>query len=280
MTDHLTIYTGGPLANSAHLVIAGNGVFTLNRFLGCAFPTLQLACTIRGLPALPLRPLLVSLLGKHPASVATSMQPFQPTYHVVTPESPLPTLDVGRLYQYVIAHNGVFLLARTRDMELCLPLAEGSLPSLAAVTPFFRFLHPRVGELVVEDLLARARSAYRAEEGWQERLFYLLRSGPTWAIHEPEQIATARSVAATGVTAEYYETVLEGHSHQTMEAFFSSGDDESELDRVGIFFVLGRILTQPEILTRVCLHGYSWTLPAAHFFQLPAHIHDAAWRAR
>ena len=70
--------------------------------------------------------------------------------------------------------------------------------------------------------------------------------------------------------------LIEGHSHHEMRAYFSPTDDHDELIHGGfkVYFVIGRIHEKPQILTRVCVHGYSWEVPAATFFALPAGIED------
>ena len=71
--------------------------------------------------------------------------------------------------------------------------------------------------------------------------------------------------------------LIEGHSHHEMRAYFSPTDDHDELIDGGfkVYFVIGRIHgEQPQIRTRVCVHGYSWEVPAATFFALPAGVED------
>jgi|SRR5579885_51215 hypothetical protein len=269
----ITLYRGGSLQRyvAADFLLAREGIFTLKRLFGFCLPSLQLPCELRGLPS----------LFTPSVALETSLCPPGPSYHLLTPQTPLSTIfDPARLYQYLIAGNGVFVLARSRDVETCLPLATGSLPGLVSCAPWLRFLHPQVPPPLVEDLFARARAA--CLDGPQERLFYLLRDGDWrvdagWRLFEPPQEATEWSVQANHATPESFTAVLEGHSHHRAAAFFSPGDDASELGNGGLrlFFVLGRIFEQPEIRVRLCVHGYAWRLPASLVFELPAGVHDA-----
>lgn len=264
----MTLYRGGALQRyeAADFVLAREGIFTHKRLFGFLLPSLWLPCELRGLPPL--------LTRSAALEAEVSLCPPGPSYHILTPHTPLPGVDPTRLYQYVIAGNGVFVLARSRDVEACLPLAIGSLPGLVSCTPGVHFLHPRVPARLVENLFARARAACLFEA--QERLFYLLWEGG-WRLHEPAQVATEWSVQANHATSESFTAALEGHSHHRASAFFSAGDDTSELDNGGcrLFFVLGRIVEQPEILVRFCVHGYGWVLPASLFFEVPQGVRDA-----
>jgi hypothetical protein len=254
---------GGAWDTSADLLLTRDGVSTVTHSFGLSIPFLRIACPLRGLA--PLR------LFKKGTELGAPPLPCAPSYHILT-DAALPPIDAQRLYQYVIAGNGVFVLARSQEVELCLPLlSRGTLPQLADVTPFVHFRYPRVGVEIVAALLARARAA-----GYNERLFCLLYRDHAWQIHEPPQQATREQVHATTMTPEYLQASLVGHSHHEMDAYFSHGDDQDEMMQgwFKIFFVLGTIFTLPHVWVRICAHGYCWDVDASIFFCVPAHVHD------
>lgn len=272
---NIVCYRGGSLDRTADFIVAGDGIFTTKRVFGRCVPHLVIACELRGVP-----PLLARSPGGQTPDLATL--PLAPTFHVLRHQWPLPAFDARHLFQYVIARNGVFLLAKSTDVELCLPLCEVDLPGLVTCAPFVRFLHPRVPAYIVEEVFADARAACQSSGGSRERLWYLLKTHGTWQVHIPEQEASEWSVQARAPTPESFAAILEGHSHHRATASFSEGDDEAELVHGGfrLFFVLGHIFGHtPEILVRVCVHGYAWLIPAALCFEIPPGIVDAYWTA-
>src|SRR5438552_3374081 len=147
----IVAYHGGAWDASADLLLTRDGVSTVTHSFGLSIPFLRIACPLRGLAQL-------HRFKKGEQPVAPSLL-LAPGYHVLT-EGALPPIDEHRLYHYVIASNGVFVLARSQDVEFCLPLpSRGRLPQLAEATPFVHFRHPRVGEEIVAALLARALAA-------------------------------------------------------------------------------------------------------------------------
>lgn len=72
----------------------------------------------------------------------------------------------------------------------------------------------------------------------------------------------------TGRNSLRYMIVLEIHSHNTMQANFSSIDDNDE-QRYGLYAVVGRLnQPSPEILLRVKSNEHSVIIPAATIFEL------------
>lgn len=244
-------------------LIAGDGVYRLLRCFGMSIPFPLVLCEIRGL-----LPLLT------PSDEAFD-GPFAPSYHVLTDSAP-PPLDTSRIYQYVIGREGVFLLAGCAGLEVLMPIsAPSTLPGLAKVSPSIKWKYPLVSDKLVQDLFDLARATRDIDGHMLERLFYLTWEGG-WHIHEPEQVQFATSVRATTWTEADEMAIIEGHSHHDMRAYFSSTDNQDELIHGGfkVYFVLGRVHAQPQIRTRVCVHGYSWEVPASTFFTLPADIED------
>jgi len=262
------------------LIVAGDGVYSSVRCFGMSIPFPLVLCEIRGL--LPLSSLLfragfgLDAPSAVPYLVKGVPLPFAPSHHVLTRPG-LPAVDASRIYQYVIAREGVFLLAGCSGVEVLMPIsAQTLLPGLVSVSPYVTWKYPLVGAGVVQDLLDRARVARDVERGHMlERLFYLTWEDD-WRVHEPEQVQSATCVKATAWSEADEMAIIEGHSHHDMRAYFSATDNRDEIINGGfkVYFVLGRIHEQPQIRTRVCVHGYSWEVPADTFFTLPAGVED------
>jgi len=267
----------------ATFLIAGDGVYGTMRYFGLSVPFPLALCEIRGLP--PLYPWLASFGmadGTSNLEDAEMSLPFAPSYHILTPDSPVvPLPDPSRIFQYVIGGQGVFLLARSSSLEVLLPIAECRLPGLADVSPYVRCTHPPVPAALLLEIVERARAARGEHDQWLEMLFYLTWENGAWQLHIPEQVQSPGSVRAAELSPAYVDAIVEGHSHHTMAAYFSRIDDGDELLNGGfrVYFVLGRIDTHPEIRVRVCVHGYQWEVPANTLFTLPPEIHDCVARA-
>lgn len=192
----------------------------------------------------------------------------------------MPPPDARRLYEYLIAGNGVFLRAERYGIDVLMPVSPPcELVGLAALVPSILLSFPRVGPELVTFMLDRACAQTRDGVHFDERLFYLLLREGRWEVFEPEQEQRVGRVepkdkrlpAQLGVFAE-------AHSHHTMPAFFSPTDDDDERWS-GFYAVLGRITTEPEVCLRVVVDGYRWHVPAQVLFDLPPGVHDAPMKS-
>jgi PRTRC genetic system protein A len=270
-----------PFTNTieALYIVAGDGIYKVLDCFGMRIPMPLVSCEIRGL--LPLAPQLSSdVLAE--VSEEACLFDFGPSYHILT-EDNLPPIDPRRVYQYVVAREGVFLLTRGTGLEVLMPISlPCALPGLASASPGIRFSYPLVDENMVLTILERSKAAQDHTGTPIECLFYLTWEG-MWRLHEPEQDAGPGYVRAKQATLEYEVATLEGHSHHNMPAYFSHRDDQAEIRDGGfrVYFVLGRIFSQPELRVRICVHGYAWEVPASYFFAVPAEITDCVakeWR--
>lgn len=267
----------------ASYMLAGDGIYGVLDAFGMRTPVPLALCEVRGLP--PLYPWFSSAgaLGDGDPELEgeEAVLPFTPSYHLLTEANPtLPPIDPNRIYQYVLARQGVFLLAQCTGLRCLLPISPRvELPGLAPAVPFVRPEYPRVGAEVLLHMLEDAKSA-RDEVADQsiERLYYLLWEPGAWRLVIPEQEATRDSVRARAITPEFEQAFIEGHSHHGWRAKFSRGDDFAEVTNGAfrVYFVLGSIFTKPELRVRVCVHGYESEVSAATFFELPECIRDAA----
>ena len=281
---HLFNPASNPLHTIADYILAGDGVYGVMDCFGIRVPVPLLPCEVRGLPAL--FPWLRADfdLGEGAlleACAPEELLPFGPSHHFLYDASCMPAADPGRLYQYVVGREGVFLLAGCPGLEVLMPISGlTALPGLARVTPYVSFTHPLIGEDTALQILAHARAA-RNDDGLPiEQLYFLLWQEGAWRLVIPEQEANPSSVRAKEVTPEYLAAIVEGHSHHNYRANFSHRDDTAEIRDGGfrVYFVLGNIFKQPEMRVRICVHGYEWEVPASYFFALPPTIVDCVAR--
>lgn len=202
-------------------------------------------------------------------------------YQLCYPDGQTRPTNLGALYNYTVARNGVFLRAQRPGLEVSIPIAECEIRGLAdwtAIERGVRFTYPRVPRSIVRVILDLSRTACVAKGAPVEALFHLiwLEDEKRWRLDKPEQVATATSVRPTvdGYGSSYSQALIELHSHHEMEAFFSSTDDADE-QGFRIYAVIGEIFSKPKLRVRVGCYGQFWELPAGDIFELPEQIQDA-----
>lgn len=259
----------------ADYVVAGDGVLMRVPYMGMLMDFPVVPCTIRGL--VPWTTWRAGEPGVDEAGLEEEpgpLQPFAPRYHVLNRDAP-PPLDETRIFEYLVAGNAIFLRARRRGIEVLLPISPPcELVGLQPLDPYVDSPYPRVGSDLVAHMFERARAQTEDGHHYQERLFYLLWREGRWEVLEPEQEQQSGQVHPIDKSlASQLGVFCEAHSHHTMSAFFSSTDDSDE-QWFGVYAVLGRITTRPEIRTRVVVDCYQWQCPAEVFFDLPAGVRD------
>jgi hypothetical protein len=211
------------------------------------------------------------------------------THFFLNPGAELPPADESKLVEYVHGSNGVLARSRREGIEAALPAGFSftDLPGLAPVAPYVRWELPRVPAALVEVMLNVSRAACTPNPA--EALFYL-HYGPApedrgqlvtrdgWNLEMPAQRATADSVepVETGAGTATARALIEVHSHHSMRADFSEGDDKDEVGWFRVYAILGNIFERPEIRARVSVFGgHVCEWPAREFFELPDELYDA-----
>jgi PRTRC genetic system protein A len=189
----------------------------------------------------------------------------------------LPTLEAGKLYQYLFAANGVFIHSKRPLLEAVAPVAAYSksaqIKGLATIKPFLKLNFPKIPYAALLKMLELARGAKR-DGNYVEILFHLLpvvETG-TWRLVVPHQQQSGTNVIPignTGTGSSYDLALVEAHSHHTMSAFFSGTDDRDE-QGFRLYVVLGDIIRRPTVSVRVGVFGHFLTVPAANLFDFPA----------
>lgn len=172
---------------------------------------------------------------------------------------PLPPIgDV--LYQYVIAGNGLYIRAEDSRIAALVKVAPAHLTGLADLVPGASLKIARVPGMW---LLAMLRSARRHMPN--EAMYQLLCTddpAKPWVCQMPEQISSPTALRF----ADDGRAVIDLHSHNRMDAFFSDTDDRDE-QGFRFYAVIGRINTpQPEIRVRVGVYGHHLDVPATTVF--------------
>lgn len=206
------------------------------------------------------------------------------------PQVELPPIKPGKLYEYILAENGVFLHVRRTGLEVMLqsfmPWAPGlKVRGLQPAEAFFHCDYPRVPFSHCSVMLNYARSAKDANGHQLEILFHLiwLEAQKKWEVRIPQQEQHPASCKPVGTSiapgGTYERAMIEVHSHHSMRAFFSGTDDKDE-QGFRIYGVLGTIFDRPTLRVRIGVYGQFWEMPAEDFFELGGHgqepaVHDA-----
>jgi hypothetical protein len=214
--------------------------------------------------------------------------------YLVARELSLPPIQEGRMFEYILATNGVFVRGKRAGLEVMLPGArfgsESAVRGLARLEPYMRLTYPRVPKRLGEEMLRQARAAHDVQQDaligflerltrgrlafvnpsdWIEVLFYLdydVARG-AWQLITPEQEqSVARVVAVDRYDATHTKSLIQAHSHHNFAPMFSPLDDR---DQVGfqIYAVLGNLSTQPTLCVRVGLYGYWLDISAWDIFE-------------
>ena len=191
--------------------------------------------------------------------------------YILAETDTLPAIDPTSLYEFVLAGNGVFVRARRCGLEAMIPISLCEIRGLQPVEPYIRLEAGKVPLICTQAILAEFQSDLP-----NESLVWVRLEDKKWKVIKPEQIADENSVHPVdpfdpaGIAA-----LVDVHSHDTMEPFFSTKDDKDETG-FRIFAVFGLLDTQPCVMVRVGIYGYYWRLDASDVFILPDGIGDIA----
>lgn len=183
------------------------------------------------------------------------------------------SLSPGAMYNYLLAGNGVHLLAERSEMAVSFPIATVEVRGLPRYEPLFDFRLPHVPVDTMDFILRRA--AFFADQQ-VETLFHLTWSelnpyNDGWLVEEPEQERTATSCRPLESGSSHERAILEIHSHHSMPARFSSQDDADETG-FRLYAVIGELPRVPKIRLRVGVYGYFWEIPASWVMELPLYL--------
>lgn len=197
-------------------------------------------------------------------------------YRVAYLGIPLPPIE-ARLYEYILAGNGLFVRGERRELSVLLPAAFFETRGLATLEPHIDLRVPPVPQSVLLTCLDRAQRA-RDHHGFLiESLFHLWADETgNWHMEIPEQVQESASVQPLddSPSSSYARALLDLHSHAELAPQFSSADDGDEIG-FRLYAVLGHVSKVPKLKVRVGLCGYRWEIHAREIFDIPDEIRDA-----
>jgi PRTRC genetic system protein A len=193
------------------------------------------------------------------------------TKYILAETDTLPAIDPACLYEFVMASNGVFVRARRCGLEAMIPVSTCEIRGLKAVKPYVRVEAGKIPLICTQTILAEFQRDLP-----NESLIWVKLEEKKWRVIKPEQIADENSVRPVDpFDPASIAALVDVHSHDTMEPFFSTDDDRDETG-FRIFAVFGLLDTQPCVMARVGIYGYYWRLDAGDVFVLPEGVRDFA----
>ena len=203
------------------------------------------------------------------------MTAFNPVHHLIARDKPLPPF--AGLYDYVLAGNGVFIRARRKGVQACIPIVLCEVRGLPVLEPSVELTCPCVPADLTGELLAMALAERSAGGKWLEAVYHLSSSETGWELVKPAQRQYPDAVEPVGPYAgtSYATYLIEVHSHHTLDChWFSTTDDASEGTKFRFFGLLFDLTGRPRLSLRLNVYGYSWEIPAAKVFELPEGLED------
>lgn len=172
-------------------------------------------------------------------------------YRVLTRGDTQPGV-AGFAYDYLLASNGVFVVARGAHLGATVRVAEARVRGLREAHASLELAHGRIDRRIWAGIVA----ACAATRG-RELLCEVAWADGAYRLRLPRQAAGATRV----LYARRPGAVLQLHSHHRMPAYFSVADTEDE-QGLGLYGVVGGLGTgRPQVLLRVGIYGHFQAVP-------------------
>ena len=161
----------------------------------------------------------------------------------------------GLAFDYLLAGDGIFLVAENDDLEVRVPIAGCTVRGLPPVYPACNLKHGRLPRWIWDAIVWAAHVGYTSDH--EVLLAVVFERGIGYRLTVPPQIAGPERVVYLPPTSAVFEI----HSHGTHPAVFSSTDDRDELG-LRLYGVLGRLDTdRPKVAFRVGAYGHFMSVP-------------------
>jgi hypothetical protein len=156
----------------------------------------------------------------------------------------------GMAFDYLLAGDGVYLLASNDALEVRVPIASCSVRGLPPAYPACSLRHGRLPQWSWDGIVWAAHVGYM--RGREVLLSVTFDPGIGYRLTVPPQVAGPECVVYRPAAA----AVLEIHSHQSHPAVFSPTDDRDE-QGLRLYGVIGRLgAERPEVALRVGAYGH------------------------
>lgn len=156
------------------------------------------------------------------------------------------TGEAGIFYDYIFAGNGLFVRAQNPLLRVTACISPVKIRGLAPLEEELVLTHGKIPRALYD----LAVSTFIVNSSWEQYL------AVTWEdqyhLRIPSQARDSASVRYDILPS----TILDIHSHGTMDAFFSGTDDEDE-QGLRLYMVVGRLDTLlPGVEIRLGVYGY------------------------
>jgi PRTRC genetic system protein A len=156
----------------------------------------------------------------------------------------------GLAFDYLLAGDGVYLVASNDALEVRVPIAGCSVRGLPPVYPACNLKHGRLPQRIWDAIVWAAQVGYM--RGHEVLVAVTFDPNVGHRLTVPPQIAGPDRVVYRPPTS----AVLELHSHGPHPAVFSSTDDRDE-QGLRLYGVIGRLgAERPEVALRVGAYGH------------------------
>lgn len=161
----------------------------------------------------------------------------------------------GLAFDYLLAGDGVFLVAENDDLEVRVPVAGCHVRGLPPVYPACNLKPGRLPQWIWDAMVWAAHVGYMS--GREVLLAVAFDPSVRYRLTVPPQIAGAERV----VYRPPASAMLEIHSHGPHPAVFSSTDDRDE-QGLRLYGVIGCLGTdRPEVALRLGAYGHFLSVP-------------------
>ena len=160
--------------------------------------------------------------------------------------------DPGLYYDYIVAGNGLFIKATNSLLAATVQVAEAKVRGLEPLSETIELSHGKIPQVIADFAISTL-----AENPLEERFLAVTYPEATqYPQHYHLEVPDQEGGGASVTYQRMAKTVLDIHSHGTMEAWFSWIDDRDE-QGLGLYMVVGKLHSLfPEVLLRVGVYGY------------------------
>lgn len=179
----------------------------------------------------------------------------------------------AKMYEYLLAGNGLLVRGERREFAVCLPLAREMVAGLPVADVFIDWKVPQIEPELWRQIVAHAQETTEPND-FRENVYAVFWRNERW---NWTGIGTQRSYAATladDAREEYGEACIELHTHPPGALNFSRADDQDEAGKFRIFGILADIHRAPKFRFRCGIYHHFCQIPATFIGAMPPEFVD------